>query len=600
MGLLQKACETYDAHAHLAGETRDGHETLAPVSHTLTSAQLEIVLDPEGSFVTARLVNKSEPKTVIPVTEESAGRTSAPTAHPLCEQIGYVAPVDARKHTLYVEQLTKWAESDYSHPALLPILTYVRSGTVLSDLIGCGLISLNEKGAPENEKLMIRWQVVGLDVPDGRVWRDKSLFNAFVCYYSAQNREREKVVDMISGEIDIPAFQHPKGVIAMDGNAKLISANDESGFTYRGRFTDGAQTCTVSYLSSQKAHNALRWLAADQGVIIGGRTFLCWNPRGIAVPRVTNPLLTGAEVRAVQPTEYKTALDKAIFGYKSVLPDGEDVVIASFDAATSGRLAVTYFSELKASTFLEHLYLWDSSCCWVNGPFGIQAPPLYQIVDCAFGTARLDRGRETLTTDDRIKRQHIQRLIACRVDCVKMPLDIEQAIVKQASNQLKFGPELRRKVVYTACAVIRKYRYDAYKEEWSMALEPDKKDISYQYGRLLAIMERAELDYYRKTGEERETNAIKMLDMFCNRPWHVWEIVNRQLRKAYIPRLDKPQRDRYNRLTDEIVDILAEFPESERNKQLKDVYLLGYYNQRSEFFKSNKNEGENSNGYSEE
>ena len=54
MGLLQKAWETFECHAHLAGVTREGHETLAPVSHLLTSAEIEITLDAEGRFVSAR------------------------------------------------------------------------------------------------------------------------------------------------------------------------------------------------------------------------------------------------------------------------------------------------------------------------------------------------------------------------------------------------------------------------------------------------------------------------------------------------------------------------------------------------------------------
>lgn len=70
---------------------------------------------------------------------------------------------------------------------------------------------------------------------------------------------------MITGSYDIPAKQHPKGIIPFNGNAKLISANDNSNFTYRGRFSDDAQAATVGYIASQKAHNALRWLAAEQG-----------------------------------------------------------------------------------------------------------------------------------------------------------------------------------------------------------------------------------------------------------------------------------------------------------------------------------------------
>lgn len=75
MGLLQKACETYDCHASLVGLPQAEKETLAPVSHILTSAQIEITVDQDGQFQNARAVDKSEPKIVIPVTEESGGRS---------------------------------------------------------------------------------------------------------------------------------------------------------------------------------------------------------------------------------------------------------------------------------------------------------------------------------------------------------------------------------------------------------------------------------------------------------------------------------------------------------------------------------------------
>jgi len=52
MGLLQKACETYDCHIRLVGLPQAGEmrETLAPVSHILTSAQIEITLNQDGKF----------------------------------------------------------------------------------------------------------------------------------------------------------------------------------------------------------------------------------------------------------------------------------------------------------------------------------------------------------------------------------------------------------------------------------------------------------------------------------------------------------------------------------------------------------------------
>ena len=150
MGLLQKAAETYDAMAHRIGEINEGEkEPLAPVSHTITRAQIEITLDQDGCFLTARALGKDDPKIIIPVTEESAGRTSAPCAHPLCEQLAYLAPGDPKKAGLYEKGLADWAASPYSHPKLMPVLSYVRGGTILSDLARSGVIQIGRASCRE-------------------------------------------------------------------------------------------------------------------------------------------------------------------------------------------------------------------------------------------------------------------------------------------------------------------------------------------------------------------------------------------------------------------------------------------------------------------
>lgn len=101
MGLLQKAVETYDAHQKYVGESRaQQKETLAPICHIVTRAELEITLDEAGCFQSARAVDKTEPKILIPVTQDSGGRTSAPCAHPLCDQLVYLAPYEEKKHRL--------------------------------------------------------------------------------------------------------------------------------------------------------------------------------------------------------------------------------------------------------------------------------------------------------------------------------------------------------------------------------------------------------------------------------------------------------------------------------------------------------------------
>ena len=222
-----------------------------------------------------------------------------------------------------------------------------------------------------------------------------------------------------------------KGIVASSGNAKLISSNDSSGFTYRGRFDAAEQAATVGYTASQKAHCALRWLVANQGVSFGGRTFLCWNPQGREVPPVHGPMRRKTQQqRAADPTQYRRQLLETLSGWKEKLPKQAGVVIAAFDAATTGRLALTYYNELLASDFLDRLHAWDLSCCWENGSYGIQPPLLFQIVNLAFGTLRGGK----VETDERILGQQMQRLIACRIDGAAFPADIERNLVERASH----------------------------------------------------------------------------------------------------------------------------------------------------------------------
>lgn len=234
MGLLQKACETYDAMDYRAGKVYEGEtEPLAPISHMIARARIEITLNQSGAFVSARAVSKEEPKIIIPVTEESAGRTSAPCAHPLCDQLQYVSPYNEKKHALYITALTDWANSKYTHPKLQPVLSYVCSGTILTDLSKSGLIELTAEGRPKDEKLMVCWVINGLgEGSSGPCWTDRALMEAYIRYNRAKQEDAPSVLCMVSGEMEVPSEQHPKGIIPINGNAKLISSNDSGGFTY--------------------------------------------------------------------------------------------------------------------------------------------------------------------------------------------------------------------------------------------------------------------------------------------------------------------------------------------------------------------------------
>lgn len=590
MGLFQRALETYESHS-LFTQNTDGISAMAPVGHIVTRADLEITVDQDGSFVIAAPVDKKAGKIIIPATEASAGRTSAPCAHPLCEQLGYLLPGNDIKYRLYTGQLSDWASSDFSHPKLLPILRYVQGGTIGADLARCGLID----GVPDNEKLMIRWRVLGTTPTE--CWLDTGLHSAYTRYYLS-GQARTQGLCMVTGEQTGIAGQHPKGVFSLNGNAKLISANDSSGFTYRGRFSQEWQAAQVGYEASQKAHSALRWLIQERGVICGGRVFLCWSPQGKTVTPVTLPFRPSKP--QWRPDDYHEDLRKTLASQKRDFSIGEGVVVAAFDAATTGRLAVTYYNEFQAHDFFQRLHDWDATCCWPDWRFGIQSPSLKQIVNCAFGTQKTEKNVPRMVADDPVLRQQTQRLVACRVERAAMGADIVKALADRASHPQAYKPDVWETILSTACAVIRKYRYDRFKEEWSMALEPEKKDRSYQFGRLLAVMEKVERDAY-DNDESREPNAIRMHSVFCQRPMYAARIIEAQLENAYFRRLRPGKRSWYKSLLSQIMEQISQFPQESWNLPLEDSYLMGYYLQRNALYtKQNKDMEEDKDGYTGE
>lgn len=585
MGLFQKAYETYENHRSLVGSYSAGgkvfDEPLAPVGHIITKAELEITLTAEGNFVSVDRVEKGDAKTIIPVTEESAGRTSGICAHPLCDNLGYLSPDNREKNALYVAQLSEWENSEYTHPILTAVLNYIKRGTIADDLKNAS-VEYSEKG-------IVRWSVIGLDEGENRCcYKNESLFGAFERYYLS--KKKENVLCMISGKYSPKASQHIKGVSALNGNAKLVSANDTTNFTFRGRFGDESEAATMSYEASQKSHNALKWLIANQADYIGKRAFLCWNPSGKAVPKPHLPFRRVESAETV-PSDYGKDLFLALNGYKYNFEPSDSAVIAVFDAATSGRLALTYYSEVRISDYEERLKAWDETCAWkYRKTSEVSIPSLREIVRCAFGVERNGK----LDVDERLEKEQMQRLLRCRLDASPMPWDIVFAISEKAKHPSSYNKKTYENLQYTACAVIRKYYIDHFKEEYKMALERDKRDRSYQYGRLLAILDKAERDTYENT-EDRETNAMRLQTAFCEHPLRSSKQLIEQVKTGYYPRLVPNRRAFYERQIGEIMEILSSMPEAQLNAPLKETYILGYYLQKNELY-SKKDTNEKSEG----
>ena len=116
-----------------------------------------------------------------------------------------------------------------------------------------------------------------------------------------------------------------------------------------------------------------------------------------------------------------------------------------------------------------------------------------------------------------------------------------------------------------------------------MTLEENKADRSYQFGRLLAVMEKVERDTYDRE-EGREPNAVKQQSVFCQRPLYVASNIEKQLEQAYFPRLSAGSRIYYKNLMGEIMSEITKFPQKDWNRPLGETYLVGYYLQRKELY----------------
>ena len=134
MSLFSEALKTYEAaeKAGVIGILINGG-ILAPIAHNTTNGTIEITISSEGSFVTARSMDKNS-VILIPVTEGSAKRSGKITKdniypHPLCDKVEFLLPDDAEKHQCFMNQICSWADSSFGHPAIRAVVSYLEKNS---------------------------------------------------------------------------------------------------------------------------------------------------------------------------------------------------------------------------------------------------------------------------------------------------------------------------------------------------------------------------------------------------------------------------------------------------------------------------------------
>lgn len=589
MNLLQKAAETYDNLKHLTAVEIEGQVPLAPVGHNTTRSDIEITLTLDGKQVDVR-----EYKSIvcIPVTEKSMSRTANNAPHALADQLCYLTNLNEDKHKAYMTALQAWVDNS-KNKKLAAVYTYLAAETLLDDL--------NNAGLAYTDKTLVTWAIKLEDGSTIQLWKDKDIINSHI----EQTRHilsqtTTPIMCMISGEMQYPMTLHMKGVVRTAANAKIISSGDKFGFTYRGLINNAGEALSIGFETSSKAHNVLKWLVSNQGFRIKDRTYVCWNPNGLAVPSFAKALIDtidgnekngdNTSTKVYTPDEYKTAIESMTLKQKGNYGTNEEIIVAALEACTDGRLSIVYYNELHGSDFIDRLAQWDISCCWTDR-FGTHAPSLYQMA--LFADANIISG--TATADDRMLTKQLQKLISSRLENHSFPLDIKAALVRKTSNLILYNKTDKQRLLFVTCAAIRKSLYDHGKGELDMVLEEHKKDRSYQFGRLLAVMEKIERDTFtQEEKDKRETSAMKQQQMFIQRPGTTAQRILLHLKTSYFRKHSIGLQNYFERLIGEIMEECMSADPEHYNAPLTEMYIPGYYLQRNAFYqKKDKNKEEN-------
>ena len=242
------------------------------------------------------------------------------------------------------------------------------------------------------------------------------------------------------------------------------------------------------------------------------------------------------------------------------------------DSATPGRMAITFYRELKGAEFLERVQSWHEQHAWLQN-FGkefrfVGAPAPKDIAEAAFGR-RLN---------DKLRKATVERLLPCIVDGRPLPRDLMESTVHRACNRAGLEHWVWEKNLGIACALFKGF----FKErEYQMTLETNRTSRDYLYGRLLAIAEHVEGRALYVSGETRDTTASKLTQRFADRPASTWRIIELAL-KPYMSRL-RAKRPAFLREMEKLLDeVVPSFQGNDflDDSRLSGEFLLGYHCQR--------------------
>ena len=519
----------------------------------------------------------------------------------------------------YEKQLSGWAEFGKLKEINI-VLQYIQKGSLIEDLLEKQIFSFKDNilsaGKDDPFSLTIVWAVEISNDPHSDLWSKNSIKKQWIDYQESQSGEEREQPELcyITGKRDYAAKAYPK----IEGNAKLVSANDTSGFTFLGRFLSDKQAVALGRDVSQKAFNMLKWLIKRQGIRNGDQVTVAWAISGKPVPSpmkdisseidwdnldisaVENPDEFSSQTSSEQPSPDWSVnigraaaqiIKKKLHGYQAELKAHEQISLIMLDSATPGRMALTYYQEFLPADYFANLDAWIDDFSWyqrysIEVPNGKKTdkrtqwrfvpPSPYSIAEAVYGKS----------LSDTLKKQLYARLLPVIAGGTSVP--IPEDLVRQ-SFQAACNPngcenwEWQRNIG-VACALYKGWRarhHDlSQRRTYPMSLDTQNCSRDYLYGRLLAVAENTESYALYLAGEKRATTAERYMQRFAEHPFATWRNIELAL-KPYQERLRNNGKDTGAQAIGEIMELFAT-DDFTCDDKLSGEFLLGYHCQKME------------------
>lgn len=665
MSLWQHLADAYHAYEGTLSK-------LYPLSTTSITDKEKIIIvriNGEGQLIPppriVKALNGDLHSYSIPVTEDSLGRTSkAVRPHPLFDQYEYLKGV-GEKFEKYIANLQEYS---CISKEFMAVYKYISERTLEKDI----------ENLKPKDKTFVLFEVEYPGEINTCLWENSALMKAWHDYYvrgkkrsaseveSVENEIAEKLdqiyklkaavkkeknrdvvkhlkeqivileadekqarkrwsemeklnysrncLDMISGKYSVEANAHPKKLYNVESNAKLISANDDSNYTFRGKFSSWREAFSVGYESSQRAHQFLRYIINDRGILCGSQIIVSFTDRDMSKEAIRLPAppvrdgdlpwgylgSMGNSSEAIHKpslknsgNDFAVSLRNALHGYKvdKILAPGfhSKTFVLVLDAATQGRLSVSFYREMPRSEYLEKMIAWHEQCRWklkvqVKNESSdeseyceyIGAPSVDSIIATVFGSPRSVKDEGYTILQKKVR----EVLLRCIFDNSPFPENYVRQAVQRASRPYSIarcGSEFVRSAYFrnlsVSCAIINKTEIDKGKDAYAMSVENSRVDRDYLFGRLLAAAD--ELESYallRKRIQRDETAAIRYMQLFSQRPFSTWKTIHESL----VPYMQFV-RGCFAEKDLQLIHTLFKPGDFENDAPLTGAYLIGYY-----------------------